>query len=79
MKSFLLKVWRGWLFVAEKIGNFQGRVFFTVFYFIIAGPVALIYKAAADPLCMKRRNVSNWHSREEDTGPRTLEAARQQY
>ncbi len=79
MKSFLSKVWRGWLFVAEKIGNFQGRVFFTVFYFVIAGPVALIYKAAADPLGMKRRADSYWHSRDEAAGLRTLEAARQQY
>jgi len=77
--SFLGRVWRGWLVVAQKAGNFQVRVIFSLFYFVLVAPVALGVKAFFDPLGIRRRSNTFWRPRERVTGPRTIEEARQHH
>lgn len=72
----LKKLWKAWLRVAEKIGNFQGRVLFSIIYFLMAGPIAIIMKLFADPLAIKRHPKSLRPAR--GNPPTNLDSARRQ-
>lgn len=59
------QLWRRWLSVARKIGEFQSRVVLTIFYFTFAAPFALGVKVFSDPLRLKRGGEdSYWVVRE---------------
>ncbi|QQG43465.1 MAG: hypothetical protein HYW45_00405 [Candidatus Daviesbacteria bacterium] len=47
------KVWEKWKKIAEKIGNFQVTVVFSLLYFILATPLGLITQVLADFLHVK--------------------------
>jgi hypothetical protein len=51
----LQRWWQAWKRIAHKIGNFQARVFLTVFYFVIVLPFGLAIRIFADPLRIKKR------------------------
>ncbi len=36
------KLWNGWKKIAEKIGNFQFKIFFSILYFLILIPLGLL-------------------------------------
>lgn len=58
-------LWRRWLSVARKIGEFQSRAILTIFYFVFVAPFALGIKLFSDPLRLKRgREDSYWVIRE---------------
>lgn len=59
--QFLKKLWVGWKKVAHAIGNFQGRVILTVFYFVLIAPLAIIVRFK-DPLAIRGKNPG-WHER----------------
>ena len=68
-----------WLKIARVIGNFQGQVILTLFYFVLVLPFGLIISLFSDPLKMKsplsgRSNFGKWKHEEDD-----LEKARRQY
>ena len=76
---YLKVAWKKWLKIARVIGNFQGQVILTVFYFILASPFGLIISLFSDPLKMRSpqsagSNFGRWKHEEDD-----LEAARRQY
>lgn len=75
--GLLVRLWRGWKGIAYKVGNFQARVFFSFFYLVLLLPVALGFKALADPFRVKRRRDSFWLPHKES--PPTMEEARRQY
>lgn len=47
------KIWEKWKKIAEKIGNFQATVIFSVLYFILIIPLGLITKIITDFLHTK--------------------------
>lgn len=57
-------VWKRWLKIAKVVGNFQGQVFLTVFYFVLVLPFGIGVALFADPLKMKKpgrgSNFSKW-------------------
>ena len=62
--------------LSEPIGAFISRILLTVLYYVLLGPVALIYQRCADPLHLRRRPTGNWTAWEDHgTG---LKSARRQ-
>lgn len=72
-------LWRKWLKAAHIIGNFQARVFFSLFYLLPLLPVGLILKIFSDPLHIKKKNYkkTNFHTWEHPK--EDLKQARMQY
>ncbi len=71
-------VWARWKVMAHVIGNFQARVFLTVFYFVVLAPFAFAVRWGADPLAIKPGARRGWQLREADDGvPKNR--ARQQF
>ena len=54
--------------LAQRIGRIQAWLIFTLFYFIILAPVALVFKLLADPLRLRPR-ASLWTSRPPPADP----------
>ncbi len=71
-----LRIWRGWMRIARVIGNFNARVLFSIFYFVLGGPIALVVQRTSDPLDVRTRRSSYWHQVEEEA---TLQGARKQH
>lgn len=72
------KLWKKWLKIAHVIGNFQGQVILTVFYFTILAPFALIALIFSDSL--NRRKKDERSTFEPWVHPRdTEETARRQF
>lgn len=46
----LKKFWKIWMRIAKPIGNFQARVLFTIFYFLLFTFVGLPMRLFSDPL-----------------------------
>ena len=42
--QMLSKIWTKWLWIALKIGNLQARVIFSVIYFLLLGPIAILFQ-----------------------------------
>ena len=51
----LKRAWQTWKRIARKIGNFQARVFLSVFYGLIVLPFGLAARLFSDPLRIKKR------------------------
>jgi hypothetical protein len=51
----LKRAWQSWKRIAHKIGNFQARVFLSVFYGLIVLPFGLAARLFCDPLHIKKR------------------------
>lgn len=65
-------LWQRWRGLARKAGNFQARVFLTVFYFTLAAPFGFGIRWFSDPLRLRRAHGSpEWRPRE----PRESDAA----
>ncbi len=58
--AILRAIWKRWKLVLKVVANFQGRVFFTLFYFIFVSPIAMAVKIFSDPLGIKKRASSYW-------------------
>lgn len=77
MKPFLLRVWEGWKRVAFWIGEKQATLIYTILYFALIAPVALVRRPFADPLRYRRRHDPTfWVPRA--PVPATIEEARRQ-
>ena len=50
------------LTIAKRIGRIQTWLIFTLFYFVVMSPLALLFKCFADPLHLRSRS-SLWRSR----------------
>lgn len=44
----------------ERFGSMLSRVLLFVLYYVLLGPFALVYRAVADPLHVRRRASGNW-------------------
>lgn len=56
----MAKVWRGWLKLAEIIGNFQMTVILSVIYWTMVAVLALPFRLFADPLAQKGSHQRSW-------------------
>jgi hypothetical protein len=71
--QLLSRVWSAWKRLGQKMGDFIGRLFLTLFYFIIFLPFGLGSRFGADFLRIKQ-NDPQWLKREPQS--HTLESAR---
>ena len=60
----------------ERFGSMLSRALLTALYFLVLGPLALVYRIFADPLHLRRRPRGNWSAWEETNS--SLKAARRQ-
>lgn len=52
------QIWEKWKTIAQKIGNFQFKVIFSIFYFILITPVGVISSLFNDFLLT--RQLPEW-------------------
>ena len=75
--SVLSRAWKAWQRVAHWIGEKQAIVVYTVLYFAVIGPIALVRRLFSDPLQLRgRRGSTFWLPRA--ATPATLDEARRQ-
>lgn len=57
----LVRLWGRWKSVAHAIGTFQARVIFSLLYFLLIPPFALVVRIFIDPLQLRQaRRESFW-------------------
>ena len=67
-----------WKVFATKLGNYQGRLMFAFFYFVIVTPFGIGVRLFSDPLKVKRAGrATNWLER--SSVKHGLEAGREQF
>jgi hypothetical protein len=77
MKTALRRAWQAWKRAAHWLGEKQAIVVYTVLYFVVIGPVAIVRRVFTDPLQLRaRRRPSFWVPRA--AMPPTLDEARRQ-
>ncbi len=70
------RAWKAWMRIATVIGDFQARVIFSVFYFVIVLPFGLLVRLFIDPLGIKGRRSTTWTNFADRT--QTLDQANRQ-
>ncbi len=72
------KIWKIWLTLGIKIGNFNSQVLMTIFYLIILFPVGIVIRTISDQLNLKKSTeksgFNKWKYETEN-----LQEARRQY
>lgn len=48
------RLWNAWKGLAARMGNFQGRLLLSLFYFLVLAPWGVLVRIASDPLRIKR-------------------------
>ena len=48
--GFLRQTWERWIIFAREMGNYQGRILFAFFYFIVVTPFGIGVRLFSDPL-----------------------------
>jgi hypothetical protein len=77
MNAVLSRAWQAWRRVAHWLGEKQAIVVYTILYFAVIGPIALVRRVFTDPLQLRaRRRTSFWLPRA--PAPPTLDEARRQ-
>ncbi len=65
-KNPLKKLWQSWKNFSKRMGSFQSRIMFSLFYFIFVTPFALGVRIFSDPLNIKHHSSkSHWLSKKE--------------
>ncbi len=77
-KSLLRRTWDRWKVIATDIGNYQGRMLFVFFYFVIVMPFGIGVRLLADPLKRKQGGDNTCWSERTSESPE-LETAREQF
>ncbi len=74
----LRRAWDWWKVFAVEIGNYQGRMLFAFFYFVIVTPFGIGVRLFSDPLKVKQAlRATNWLER--SPVREELERAREQF
>jgi len=77
-KGFLRPTWDWWKAFAIEIGNYQGRMLFAFFYFVIVTPFGIGVRLFGDPLKVKQGGrATNWLER--SSVKHDLEAGQKQF
>lgn len=77
MRESLRALWEAWKLVAHAIGRVQARIVFSLFYFVLLAPVAIVLRLVADPLRHRHPSTSNWRERAAEAGDPWAGARRQ--
>lgn len=75
MSAIVSHAWQRFGVITSVIGDFQGRVIATLFYFTVLVPFGLGSRAAGDPLQLRAQD-RQWLARDEVA--RDLESAKRQ-
>lgn len=78
MKGILHIAWNRWKIITQQIGDFNGRLLMTVFYFTILLFFGLRFTLLADPLRIKKPDFGPARQPRRPVGE-SLEAARRQF
>jgi hypothetical protein len=77
-KGPLRRVWNGWKAFTTGIGNYQGRLMFGFFYFVVITPFGLGVRLFSDPLKVRQvERATCWSER--SFVKHDLETGRQQF
>ena len=79
MPIMLRRAWEAWKRFAFWLGDKQATLIYTVLYFVMIGPVALVRRLVSDPLLARpgvRQQETFWRLRTQ-TPPTLVEARRQ--
>ncbi len=78
MEKAIRAIWAKWLRIGHAIGNFQGQVILTIFYFIFLWPLGIVFRLFQDPLNTKKAGGHTTFGKfvYED---KTAQSARKQY
>ncbi|HZQ90429.1 MAG TPA: hypothetical protein VFA60_01395 [Terriglobales bacterium] len=68
--------WNHWLDFSRDVAAFQGRLWLSVVYVVVLGPIALLARISGNPLLPKFRGASFTHERKPPDA--TLDDARRQ-
>lgn len=60
--NYLKTAWKVWKKFGRILGNFQGLIIFTVFYFLILWIVGITTSLFSDPLRIKKNNQKSGFS-----------------
>jgi len=75
--TVLVRAWKAWQRVAHWIGEKQAIAVYTVLYFAVIGPIALVRRVFTDPLQLRgRQRTTFWMPRA--ATPASLDEARRQ-
>ena len=75
--TVLVRAWKAWQRVAHWIGEKQAILVYTVLYFAVIGPIAVVRRVFSDPLQLRgRQRTSFWMPR--PAMPVSLDEARRQ-
>lgn len=77
-KSLLRRTWDGWKVFATELGNYQGRIWFAFFYFVVVTLFGIGVRLFSDPLKLKQRGRTTCWS-ERSAVKHDLEASREQF
>ena len=76
--GLLRRAWDGWKTFAREMGNYQGRVLFGFFYFIVVTPFGIGVRLFSDPLKVNPgARITGWSER--DSQRHEFESAREQF
>ena len=76
-RGLLRRIWHAWKRFSRRLGNYQGRLFLTLFYFLVITPFGALVRLFSDPLQIRSNTApSFWVGRAEDS-PHLDEARRQ--
>lgn len=74
----LRRAWDWWKIFARDMGNYEGRMLFAFFYFVIVTPFGIGVRLLSDPLKVKQAaRATNWSER--SSVREELETAREQF
>ena len=77
-RGSLRRSWNWWKVFATEMGNYQGRVLFAFFYFIVVTLFGIGVRLFSDPLMVKQKGrTTSWLQR--SSVSHELEAAREQF
>jgi hypothetical protein len=77
-KGTLQRIWDGWKVFTAKLGNYQGRLMFAFFYFVVVTPFGIGVRLFSDPLKVKQAGrATNWLER--SSVKHGLESGREQF
>jgi len=73
----LKRAWAAWKRFAFWLGEKQATLIYTLLYFVLIGPIALVRRLTADPLQVGARGKASFWLPRVQTPPTLVEARRQ--
>lgn len=58
--NLVKRLWQSWGNFSRRMGNFQTRIFLSLFFFILVSPLALVVKTFSDPLSIKHGSSNSY-------------------